>query len=132
MTTQQTDWIEYDGSDEQIAELLQAKQFVVDSENSTFYKPTILNMPVTETYVTWLRQMLENAEVTAYWIIPADPLREMKIRWSMTGQPVWIREHLANYFDGYLESTDCYDREPTTTPDWNIPNAEYSFKPWED
>ena len=35
----------------------------------------------------------EMADVVSYWIIPDDPLREMKIRQARTGQPVWARAY---------------------------------------
>lgn len=117
-------WTEYTGSDEQIAELLQAKRFVVDSEYSTFNDPSTLNMPVTETYIIWLREILEKGKVAAYWIIPDDPLREMKVRQAQTGQPVWHKRK-----DGLTNKLIVIC---TTNPDWNLPKAEYSFTPFED
>ena len=109
-----SEWTEYTGSDEQIAEFKNTENGYVlrksDDKEVVFlsieYRPNLDN-------------------VTHYWIIPDDPLREMKIRQANTGQPVWIR-HKGNV-DKFL-----YHHEVTTTPNWYIPNAEYSFTPFED
>ena len=105
-----SEWTEYTGSDEQIAEFKNTENGYVlrksDDKEVVFlsieYRPNLDN-------------------VTHYWIIPDDPLREMKVRQAMTGQPVYIR--WVNITCGH-----CV----TTTPDWSIPNTEYSFTPFEE
>lgn len=101
------EWIEYTGSDEQIAEIgmsLYANGFMARNESG-------------------IESNVVCSDTTHYWIIPDDPLREMKIRWAQTGQPVWWRFSDTSFEPGVR----C-----TTSPDWNIPNAEYSFTPFED
>lgn len=119
-------WTEYTGSDEQLAELV-SNTFIVNNIYSIFGNSKCVNKFYTgktsEVDKLWLREHFHEYRITKYWLIPADPLREMKIRWAQTGQPVWIRESrdFEKYGYAYL-----YHKQ-TTTPDWNIPNAEYSF-----
>ncbi len=114
-------WTKFTGSDEQIAELVN-NTFIVNNINSIFGNPKCVNTFYTgkteEEDKLWLREHFHEYRITKYWLIPADPLREMKIRWAQTGQPVWTRRKIENEYFYWL---------PTTTPDWNIPNAEYSF-----
>ncbi len=104
-------WVKFSGTDEQIAELETAENgFVVrwkyGKDSSVFYMDTDYEA------------MYGCGKPTHYWIIPADPLREMKIRQAQTGQPVWVKtKHMTGM---------------TINPYWDIPNAEYSFKPFED
>ena len=100
-------WTKYTGSDEQIIELQNAEHgFIIKNIYGNLWK---------EIYFFWHQCPIGS---THYWLIPADPLREMKVRQVMTGQPVWTRRKIENEYFYWL---------PTTTPDWNIPNAEYSF-----
>ena len=127
-----SDWREYTGSDEQIAELA-SNTFIVNNINSIFGNPKVVNTFYTgKTYEEdklWLRNHFQEYGITKYWIIPADPLREMKVRQAMTGQPVWVN---VRYFDRELREHTYKCHRPTTTPDWNIPNAEYSFTEFKD
>lgn len=105
-----SEWKEYTGSDEQIAEIENAKNgYIVNHYDGT--ESLVLSSGQ-------YKHVL--GKFTRYWIIPDDHLREMKIRQAMTGQPVWVRKH----------HDLGYTRTVTTTPDWNIPNAEYSFTPF--
>jgi len=125
MTTQQTDWIEYTGSDEQIAEIKNAKHGYVLKSNAGTEKMH------TEIFTSDIVDYLD--ATSYYWIIPADPLRQMKIRQSMTGQPVWVRvPTIAERLDTGARTDLYYSYDCTCNPIWNIPNAEYSFTPWED
>ena len=114
-----TNWKEYTGSDEQIAEINNSKNGYLIA-----YDDIICDIEHGKIQKEWL------VNATHYWIIPGDPLREMKIRWAQTGQPVWIKEQMANEWGNYINKYIYH--EPTTTPDWNIPNAEYSFTPFWD
>lgn len=124
-----TSWVPYTGSDEQIAEL-QTSKFIYryKTKSAQLRESSIENM-------LWRAQI---NQLSHYWIIPDDPLRDMKIRQAMTGQPVWIRTEDwtidVNQCGGQLigNSTDTHMVFITTTPDWNMPNAEYSFSPFED
>lgn len=106
------EWIEYTGSDEQIAEMESCEHgFIVKFPTGH------------ESLVYTSHNQCYGKSIDSYWLIPADPLREMKIRWAMTAQRVFVRIHHAN---------DVIDVFYDQSPNWNIPNAEYSFKPFED
>lgn len=107
--TKQTNWKVYDGSDEQIAEIgmsVYANGFITKNESG-------------------IESNVVCSDTTHYWIIPDDPLREMKVRQAMTGQPVYWRLKKDN--PGLI-----YRVFVTTSPDWNIPNANYSFSPFQE
>ena len=132
LTTQQTTWTEYTGSDEQIYELNDTKNgYIVKYIDASSHIPC-----VSESNIIFGRPR-DWEIVTHYWIIPDDPLREMKIRQPQTGQPVWVRSE-----DWTIDIDKCggeivpsEDKNCmvfyTTTPDWNT-NAEYSFTPFEE
>ena len=104
-------WKKYTGSDEQIAEIKNTKNgYVVRRKSGE------------EVCFLSIEYKCRYEDVVSYWIIPDDPLREMKIRQAVTGQPVWTRRKIENEYFYWL---------PTTTPDWHIPNAEYSFTEFE-
>lgn len=111
----QTNWKEYTGSDEQIAELEGAKNGVL---------VRLLDDPRGEN--EFILQGCDNfyRGISEYWLIPDDPLRDMKIRQAMTGQPVWVK------IKGRTDIFAYYT--PTADPCWNIPNAEYSFTEFKD
>ncbi len=114
MTTQQTNWTEYTGSDEQIAEISSCKNGIVfkyeggrEIINYQFDESTNFILPLP----------------THYLICNPHPLADMICKQAKTGQPVWIKQKCnGNLLDYALG---------TTAPDWNIPNAEYSFTPFE-
>lgn len=127
--TNRTKWTEYTGSDEQIAEISSSKNGFVCRNNET--DSGVLTIKYGQLFsdqsdypilnAMWngsLKRFVETNNTTHIWLIPDDPLREMKIRQAQTGQPVWTRRKIENEYFYWL---------PTTTPDWNIPNAEYSF-----
>lgn len=138
MTTQQTDWTIYTGSDEQIDEISSSKNGFVCRNNET--DSGVLTIKYGQLFsdkseypilnAMWsgsLKRFVETHNTTHYLIISDDPLREMKIRQSQTGQPVWIKYKKDLMV---LRPGDKAWRKEiivTTTPDWNIPNAEYSF-----
>ena len=139
MTTQQTTWTKYTGSDEQIAEINAAKHGFVCRNNEV--DSGILTIKYGQLFsdqsgypilnAMWngsLKRFVDSNNTTHYWLIPADPLREMKIRQAQTGQPVWAR------YEKYNDKTGgvTYPSRRMITPDWNIPNADYSFTPFED
>ena len=124
----------YTSSDEQIDEISSSKNGFVCRNNET--DSGILTIKYGQLFsdqseypilnAMWsgsLKRFVETHNTTHYWIISDDPLREMKIRQSQTGQPVWVRVPTSFIRYGYHYIT----YGATTTPDWNIPNAEYSF-----
>lgn len=116
MTTK-GEWVAYTGSDEQIAELQNARHGYVLQLNDGVQKTR------DEFFASDLAHYLSGT--THYWIIPDDPLREMKLRHDATGQPVWIRWPSPCKIGKILHYCG-------TNINWNIPNAEYSFKAFEE
>ena len=119
-------WVQFTGGDEQIAELENNKNgYIVRGEN--------LSERIRVVFDT------EGIEILPfkYWLIPDDPLREMKIRQSQTGQPVWIKMESSTYWVIAMRGFDLIYQDhvvsviKSITPDWNIPNAEYSFTEFE-
>lgn len=123
------EWKEYNGSDEQIAEISNAKHGYILRGG---YKPG------TEACFTYSDKIhdyfvldgpIKNYNVD-YWIIQDDPLREMKVRQAMTGQPVWVKTTCTGYRPCEFGGDEMYSKPliySTTNPNWNIQNAEYSF-----
>lgn len=108
------EWIEYTGSEEQIAELLDT--------NNSFIIPTdkfIFNYEYFDGN-TDLRDFFSNRAIKSYLICNPHPLAGMARQQLLTGQPVWVnRPHSFNDQERVIYVT--------TTPDWNISGAEYSF-----
>ena len=101
-------WTEYTGSDEQIAEMDNADSFIIKANG-------------VESHV--MHNIDEKGllvDCDEYLICNRHKYAKLIQRWSITGQPVWIR---------YFCNEDIV--HVTTTPDWNIPNAEYSFSYFE-
>ena len=99
------EWKEWNGSDEQIAEIKNTKDGYV-----------LRKIDGKEVFFLSLEFRPNLSNVTHYLICKRHPLADMIIRQAETGQEVYIR--WVNITCGH-----CV----TTTPDWNIPNAEYSF-----
>ena len=98
-----SEWKKYTGSDEQIAEISSAKNGFVCRNNET--DSGILTIKYGQLFsdqsdypilnAMWngsLKRFVETNNTTHFWLIPDDPLREMKIRQAQTGQPVWTRK----------------------------------------
>lgn len=124
MTTK-GEWVSYTGSDEQIDEIMNSKYgFIVDSQWSVFNEPNKLQISFDDkTNIDWLKKNFKDYDVKRYWIIPDDPLREMKIRQARTGQPVWYKHR-------FIESTgECGTfHHPFIQPE----TYEYSFTAFEE
>ena len=99
-------WTIYTGSDEQNKELNEA---INSSSNGVL-------LELKNSKQTIIRSHLYAYDFDAYLICNPHPLADMICQQARTGQPVWVR---------WPESKSC--GVITTTPDWNIPNAEYSF-----
>lgn len=103
-----TEWKEYIGSDEQIKELNSA----IGSSNSG----VLLKLKDGTEII--IRSHLYVYDFVAYLICNPHQLADMIYKQARTGQPVWVKEGI-----------DCMKPfiYETVKPDWNIPNAEYSF-----
>ena len=117
-----TEWKKYEGTYEQIAEMMSAyRGFVLryadGKESLPYYGDTI---PIDEILDNW-------GEFTHYLICNPHPLADMIIRQAQTGQSVWIYITV-----GSEDGDDIEYLRPTNKPDWNIPAAVYSFTPFED
>lgn len=120
-------WIKYDESDKQIAELCKADKefgFMVLWENGD-YSGVIKN--------DWSGF---DKDIDKYLICDPYPYADMICQWARTGQPVYIRVKGVSHKITF-NFTRCWWHIPyytyeTNTPDWNIPGAEYSFTPFED
>ena len=123
-----TEWKEYTGSDEQIAEMRHSIHgFVARNEDadSSIIKVRFNQVfiegqkdPILpELFPTTLKSWLDAAGTTHYLICNPHPLADMICRQARTGQPVWVRIITVGY--GAVVMV-------TTTPDWAL-DAEYSF-----
>ena len=121
-----TEWKEYTGSDEQIAEIMKCTGFIVDSQYSAF-KAVSTFRSVHESDREWLKDHFSKYDVKQYLICNPHPLADMICQQARTGQPVWVRYTLE-----WDRRSDTIETDCTTTPDWNIPGAEYSFTPFDD
>ena len=106
-----TEWIEYTGSDEQIKELNSA---INSNSNGVLLK-------LKDGTQTIIRSHLYGYDFVAYLICNPHPLAGMICQQARTGQPVWLRK----LFECGIEKE--WQMFVTTTPNWNIPGAEYSF-----
>jgi hypothetical protein len=126
------EWIELDGSDEQIAEIASAENGILIEGGKDIEYPKD-------------RQDLNNLIVpglrTRYLICQPHPLADMICQQARTGQPVWIKIPLQNDYTlaaGTIRIGDVlvvmgkhYCIIETHFPNWHIPGAKYSFTPFE-
>ena len=119
------EWIEYDGSDEQIKEMLFAanKHGVMIIHHNGELCPAIF------TDANELAQHLDKRTkypIKMFLLCQPHPYADLIKIWADTGCPVWVKRPIAVLRIG----------EPivfkTTNPDWNIPGAEYRLTPFED
>jgi len=109
-------WEKYTGSDEQIAEIKNNKNgYIVRNLNP--YDAFILSSRIRYAFELWGDSVV-NFE---YLICNPHPLADMICQQARTGQPVWLRK----LFECGIEKE--WQMFVTTTPNWNIPGAEYSF-----
>lgn len=117
-----SEWIKYTGSDEQIAEMWEHDYLLLDkSQNDKICRRGSYYFAYKEEFLRSCRINYKN--IHEYLVCNPHPLADMIIRQAQTGQPVWWRFSDTSFEPGVR----C-----TTTPDWNIPNAEYSFEPFEE
>ena len=108
-------WVKYDGSEKQIAEIFSANHgVIVKNKSGDIFEPSV----VSRNSKSVLRE-----DFTEYLICSPHPLADMICQYARTGQPVWVKEGKSHARPFIYE---------TNTPDWNIPGAEYSFTPFEE
>lgn len=127
-----SEWIKYDGSDEQIEEIdsgdndilfrLENGKVMFEREvNGYWWKPFV--------------------GVTDYLICQPHPYADLIKIWADTGCPVWVRptkpyEFKISDYENHPTTKLMVDHRGvyliTTAPDWNIPGAEYRLTPFED
>jgi len=107
-----SEWVKYTGSDKQIAE--------IKANIHGYIVRDALGMLSSRVIVAF---DLDGVEILPfeYLICDPHPLADMICQQARTGQPVWVRK----LFECGIEKE--WQMFVTTTPDWNIPNAEYSF-----
>jgi len=102
-------WRLYTGSDEQIAEMDNADSFIIKANGIESHVMHHIDE----------RGLL--VECDEYLICNRHKYAKLIQRWSITGQPVWVK------VDRDSRGNKINMIYTTTTPDWNIPDAEYSF-----
>jgi len=107
----QAEWIEYTGSDEQIAELNAA----IRNNNNGI----LVSLKDNTTRIVY--DNLYGYDFDKYLICNPHPYADMARQQLLTGQPVWVRYE---WRDSTGPNVETY---ATDTPDWNIPGAEYSL-----
>ena len=123
-----SEWKKYTGTDEQIGEMRDAYHGFIYLDK---YQVEGSIMCFADFFdKAHLRGHLETWEVTHYLICNPHPLADMIERQCRTGQPVWIKTFIEMPYAG-LPTLD-EQIQVTTSPNWNIPGAEYSFTSFEE
>ena len=122
-----TEWKEYTGSDEQIAEMQEAQYGVlIDGCDEIL---DVSDMVSLESY-------MNEQDKHKYLICQPHPLADMICQQARTGQLVLVKFTSAKFVDNdryeFMSAHKCYSVYVTTRPDWNIPEAKYSFMPFEE
>lgn len=116
------EWKEYTGSDEQIEEMHLAADhhgYLLKMEREDWDENEVIEGKHSH-------QRLSLYGVTHYLICEPHQHIDMIKQWADTGQPVWVRYE---WRDKTWPGVETY---VTDAPDWNIPNAEYSFTPFDE
>lgn len=132
-----TEWKEYTGSDEQIAEMRETiNGFILRDSTGV---QTEMFKRIGSSYIgeyidsrrrllsgNNLKEVLTKHKITNYLICNPHPLADMICQQARTGQPVWVRTRLDDWSCGHLK--DFYKlHEPTINPDWDLIDSEYRF-----
>lgn len=127
-----SEWKEYTGSDGQIAEIKNNKNgYIVRNLNP--YDAFILSSRIRYAFELWGDSMVD----FEYLICNPHPLANMICKQARTGQPVWVKMETSTYWFIAMRGFDLIYQDPvvsvikSTTPDWNIPGAAYSFTPFD-
>ena len=130
-----SEWIEYTGSNEQIEEMKGGFLYRTTSGSQSDIALNESNFDSIDHLKTWMRG------ATHYLAAKPHPYADLIKIWADTGCPVWVRPRKPYEFkiSDYLNHPTTrlmVDGKGvyliTTTPDWNIPGAEYSLTPFED
>ena len=141
-----SEWKEYTGSHEQLDEMRQsAHGFVARNASSV---SSIMSVKLNQLFLSgqkdpYLPELFGNKvseflnynNTTHYLICNPHQLADMICQQARTGQPVYIRLKGFERFSPVLYDkywfVNGYSVVQSTTPNWNIPKAEYSFSPFE-
>ena len=136
-----SEWIKYDGSDKQIAEMRQAHHGYILMNDVGGISDVSLGLDTNGLRNGSDKRIMFNCSiVTNYLICQPHPYADLIKKWADTGCPVWVRPTKPYEFkiSDYLNHPTTrlmVDGKGvyliTTTPDWNIP-GEYSLTPFED
>ena len=118
-------WVKFDGSDEQIAEMVGAKNGFVLRFNGG-EDSTIQTIGMWGTMIT-SRNPAFSSHLTHYLICEPQPYADMICQWARTGQPVWYRALDCKSFTGQCLN-DEFNLYPFARPD----KYKYSFTPLEE
>lgn len=118
------EWIEYTGSDEQIAEMWNAEHgYAVISRGVIKIRVAKDSFSSREVFSEHAKNAIEY--VTKYLICQPHPYADLIDIWRLSGCTVWVRYRNALSPKNFIV-------EETNKPDWNIPGAEYRLTPFED
>ena len=136
-----TEWKEYTGSDGQIAEMRQSEHGFVARNTSSV--SSIMSIKLNQLFISgqknpYLPELFGNKvseflnynNTTHYLICDPHPLEDMICQQARTGQPVWVKTTCIGYRPCEFGGDEMYSKPliySTTTPNWNIQGAEYSF-----
>ena len=146
-----SEWIKYDGSDEQIREIKSAKSYLVmgidiGEECSRFVSGPLVWVDTSDHIdqriraQSNLKEQMEASNVTHYLICQPHPYADLIKIWADTGCPVWVRptkpyEFEISDYENHPTTKLMVDHKGvyliTTAPDWNIP-GEYRLTPFND
>lgn len=111
-----TEWIKYTGSDEQMAEMNAA---IRNNDNGILISLRDKNTKI-------IYSGLYSYKFDKYLICNRHPLADMICQQARTGQPVWAKSPTAKDVLGNPMQYCMYQNI-----NWNIPDAEYSFTPFD-
>jgi len=137
-------WVKYDGSDEQIDEISNtpcgfilryptAVQTEIFKRIGSSYVGEYIDSRRRILSGDNLKEVLTKHKITHYLICNPHPLADMIFQQARTGQPVWVKMKSSTYWAIAMRGFDLIYQDhvvsviKSTTPDWNIPGAEYSF-----
>jgi len=141
-----TEWVKYTGSPEQIDEMINAAHGFICKNEET--ESGILTIKYGQLFSSmshypilnamWdgsLKRFMDNNNTTNYLTCNPHPLEDMICQQARTGQEVYIKvtkQCLDKDRYQFVEVCIGHSIYVTTTPDWCIPGADYSFTPFEE